>query len=55
MAGLLGQNSFIEFGKSAFADLENGGIRGEVIYARPVHSMTRSCSFIRAGRRTYRA
>ncbi len=31
--GFSGQNSFIEFGKTPFADGENGGIRGEVIYA----------------------
>ncbi len=31
--GFSGQNSFIEFGKKPFANGENGGIRGEVIYA----------------------
>ncbi len=31
--GFSGQNSFIEFGKAPFADNENGGIHGEVIYA----------------------
>src|SRR5256885_856931 len=31
--GFAGQNSFIEFGKKPFAAGENGGIRGEVIYA----------------------
>jgi hypothetical protein len=31
--GFSGQNSFIEFGKKPFAAGENGGIRGEVIYA----------------------
>jgi hypothetical protein len=31
--GFSGQNSFIEFGKKPFAPGENGGIRGEVIYA----------------------
>jgi hypothetical protein len=31
--GFSGQNSFIEFGKTPFAAGENGGIRGEVIYA----------------------
>jgi hypothetical protein len=31
--GLLGQNSFIEFGMKPFAAHENGGIRGHVIYA----------------------
>jgi hypothetical protein len=31
--GLLGQASFIEFGKAPFATGENGGIRGEVNYA----------------------
>jgi len=31
--GFSGQSSFIEFGKQAFAANENGGIRGEVIYA----------------------
>src|SRR5437762_12284096 len=31
--GFSGQNSFIEFGKRPFAAGENGGIRGEVIYA----------------------
>src|SRR4030088_263305 len=31
--GFSGQNSFIEFGKRLFAANENGGIRGEVIYA----------------------
>ncbi|TKC89474.1 hypothetical protein FAZ69_11115 [Trinickia terrae] len=31
--GFSGQNSFIEFGKTPFATGENGGIRGEVIYA----------------------
>ncbi|SCK24541.1 choice-of-anchor Q domain-containing protein [Vogesella sp. LIG4] len=31
--GFSGQNSFIEFGKAPFAPSENGGIRGEVIYA----------------------
>ena len=31
--GFPGQNSFIEFGKKPFAAGENGGIRGEVIYA----------------------
>lgn len=31
--GFSGQNSFIEFGKTPFAKGENGGIRGEVIYA----------------------
>jgi len=53
--GFSGQNSFVEFGKRPFVAGENGGVRGEVIYARPVRSMTRSCSCIRAGRRTYRA
>ncbi|MBN3787812.1 Ig-like domain-containing protein [Burkholderia sp. Ac-20353] len=31
--GFSGQNSFIEYGKRQFAPTENGGIRGEVIYA----------------------
>jgi hypothetical protein len=31
--GFLGQYSFIEFGKAPFATGENGGIKGEVIYA----------------------
>ncbi|WP_197422927.1 Ig-like domain-containing protein [Burkholderia sp. ABCPW 14] len=31
--GFSGQSSFIEFGKAPFAPNENGGIRGEVIYA----------------------
>ncbi len=31
--GFSGQNSFLEFGKKPFAPGENGGIRGEVIYA----------------------
>ena len=31
--GFSGQNSFIEFGKAPFANGENGGIHGEVIYA----------------------
>ncbi len=31
--GFSGQSSFIEFGKTPFATNENGGIRGEVIYA----------------------
>jgi len=31
--GFSGQNSFIEFGKKPFIAGENGGIRGEVIYA----------------------
>ncbi len=31
--GFSGQNSFLEFGKKPFAEGENGGIRGEVIYA----------------------
>ncbi len=31
--GFSGQNSFLEFGKKPYADGENGGIRGEVIYA----------------------
>ena len=31
--GYSGQNSFLEFGKKPFAVGENGGIRGEVIYA----------------------
>ncbi len=31
--GFSGQNSFIEFGKKPFVAGENGGIRGEVIYA----------------------
>ena len=31
--GFSGQNSFIEFGKTPFVAGENGGIRGEVIYA----------------------
>ncbi|WGS40885.1 Ig-like domain-containing protein [Burkholderia sp. JSH-S8] len=31
--GFSGQNSFIEYGKTPFAKGENGGIRGEVIYA----------------------
>jgi hypothetical protein len=31
--GFAGQSSFIEFGKSPFADKENGGIRGHVVYA----------------------
>ncbi|KVM97470.1 choice-of-anchor Q domain-containing protein [Burkholderia diffusa] len=31
--GFSGQSSFIEFGKTPFAKGENGGIRGEVIYA----------------------
>ncbi|NPT60323.1 hypothetical protein GNZ13_38650 [Paraburkholderia sp. 5N] len=31
--GFSGQSSFIEFGKAQFGEKENGGIRGEVIYA----------------------
>jgi hypothetical protein len=31
--GFSGQNSFIEFGKMPFADRENGGINGHVVYA----------------------
>jgi len=31
--GFSGQNSFLEFGKAPYATGENGGIRGEVIYA----------------------
>src|SRR6202171_1747746 len=31
--GFLGQYSFIEFGKAPFATGENGGIKGEVVYA----------------------
>ena len=31
--GYAGQNSFLEFGKKPFADGENGGIRGHVVYA----------------------
>ncbi|CAB3732704.1 hypothetical protein LMG24238_05873 [Paraburkholderia sediminicola] len=31
--GFSGQSSFIEFGKAQFGATENGGIRGEVIYA----------------------
>jgi len=31
--GLLGQNSFIEFGMKPFETGENGGIKGHVIYA----------------------
>ncbi|MGF7001509.1 choice-of-anchor Q domain-containing protein, partial [Paraburkholderia sp. GAS32] len=31
--GFIGQSSFIEFGKTPFGATENGGIRGEVIYA----------------------
>ncbi|MFC5475521.1 choice-of-anchor D domain-containing protein [Paraherbaspirillum soli] len=31
--GFSGQNSFIEFGKAPYGPTENGGIRGEVIYA----------------------
>ncbi len=31
--GLLGQNTFIEFGMKPFAENENGGINGHVIYA----------------------
>jgi hypothetical protein len=31
--GFSGQNSFLEFGKVPYADNENGGIRGHVIYA----------------------
>jgi hypothetical protein len=31
--GFSGQSSFIEFGKTPFAATENGGIKGEVIYA----------------------
>jgi uncharacterized repeat protein (TIGR01451 family) len=31
--GFSGQNSFLEFGKKAFADNENGGIHGHVVYA----------------------
>ncbi|RDK02899.1 choice-of-anchor Q domain-containing protein [Paraburkholderia lacunae] len=31
--GFSGQSSFIEFGKKPFASNENGGIKGEVIYA----------------------
>ena len=31
--GLLGQNSFIEFGMTPFKEGENGGIKGHVIYA----------------------
>src|SRR5882762_1542987 len=31
--GLLGQNSFIEFGMKPFGEGENGGIKGHVIYA----------------------
>jgi len=33
LAGLLGQNSFIEFGMKPFEPGENGGIKGHVIYA----------------------
>jgi hypothetical protein len=31
--GYIGQNEFVEFGKAPFATGENGGIKGEVIYA----------------------
>ena len=31
--GFAGQNQYIEFGKKPFADGENGGIRGHVVYA----------------------
>ena len=31
--GYIGENEFVEFGKKPFATGENGGIRGEVIYA----------------------
>ena len=31
--GFTGQNSFLEFGKKPFAEGENGGIRGHVVYA----------------------
>jgi hypothetical protein len=31
--GFSGQNSFLQFGKKPYAPTENGGIRGEVIYA----------------------
>jgi len=31
--GFAGQNSFLEFGKKPFADGENGGIHGHVVYA----------------------
>jgi hypothetical protein len=31
--GFSGQNSFVEFGKAPFAQGENGGIRGHVVYA----------------------
>ena len=31
--GFAGQNQFLEFGKKPFAEHENGGIRGHVIYA----------------------
>jgi hypothetical protein len=31
--GFSGQNSYLEFGKKPYANTENGGIRGEVIYA----------------------
>jgi len=31
--GFSGQNSFVEFGKRPFVAGENGGVRGEVIYA----------------------
>ncbi len=31
--GFSGQNSFLEFGKKPFADGENGGIHGHVVYA----------------------
>jgi hypothetical protein len=31
--GFSGQSSFIEFGKTTFAPTENGGIKGEVVYA----------------------
>jgi hypothetical protein len=31
--GFIGQNSFLEFGKKPYAEGENGGIRGHVVYA----------------------
>ncbi len=31
--GFAGQNQFLEFGKTPFADGENGGIHGHVVYA----------------------
>ena len=31
--GFSGQNSFVEFGKKPYADGENGGIRGHVVYS----------------------